>query len=159
MTFWCSAKVTRLQERWNLCSHCVVKLHEATQMFMMLILWGKWLWRSPVSMANMDYLSVCSSCHGHVFILLAIADLMFVVSENLRFKQIIIIVVVTLSSHWTDPGVVRLGKGHWAWKHISVFLYKVSKATKSTEGLASSWRTEKEDWWFQWDGATTGIDG
>ena len=33
---WCSLKVTWLQENWNWCSHSVVKLHVATQMFVMV---------------------------------------------------------------------------------------------------------------------------
>ena len=33
---WCSPKVTQLQENKPFCSHSVVKLHEAIQMFMMV---------------------------------------------------------------------------------------------------------------------------
>ena len=59
---WVLRQVTGLGKRSSLCRPCVVKLPEATPVFMMLdIILGRWLWRSPVSVTNMDRLSICSS--------------------------------------------------------------------------------------------------
>ena len=48
-------------ERWNLCSHSVEKLHEATQMFTMVDYFREMTVKKSY-MANMDRLSSCSSC-------------------------------------------------------------------------------------------------
>ena len=42
-------------------THFFVQWHEAANTFV-IIMWGTWLQRSPVSIANMDRLSNCSSC-------------------------------------------------------------------------------------------------
>ena len=44
-----------------MCSHCVVKLHEISQLFMMVDYVREMTVKSPVSMGNMDHLSICSS--------------------------------------------------------------------------------------------------
>ena len=42
-------KVKGLKERLNLCHHSVVELQYATQVFEILIMSQRWLWRSPVT--------------------------------------------------------------------------------------------------------------
>ena len=50
----------RVTESWNLCSHSVVKLRQATQVFLMV----DYVWEMTENscMANMDHLSICSCC-------------------------------------------------------------------------------------------------
>ena len=58
---WCSLKVRGSQENKSLCSYSVEKLHEATQMFMMVD-YVKEMTLKKSFMVNMDHLSICSSC-------------------------------------------------------------------------------------------------
>ena len=67
-------RVTRLLESQNLCSHSVLKLHEATQMFVSVDYVRKMTVRSSVSMANMDHLNICSSCVLFYFVFVFVSN-------------------------------------------------------------------------------------
>ena len=59
---WPSLKAKGIQDSSNLCKCSVVKRHEVAKAFAKF---GFSLWlqqRSPVSVLNMDHLSICSSC-------------------------------------------------------------------------------------------------
>ena len=57
-----STQCQRVTGKLELVGHFVVKLHEATQMLMMADYVRKMTVRSPVSIANMNCLSIYSSC-------------------------------------------------------------------------------------------------
>ena len=49
---WCTLKVARLWESQNLCSHSVEKLHEATQMFVMVGFVRGMNWKKPFNLLD-----------------------------------------------------------------------------------------------------------
>ena len=58
-------KVTDSLESFNLCSHCVVKLHEATQMFL-VVHYVREITVKKFFRAIMDRWSICCSCFANV---------------------------------------------------------------------------------------------
>ena len=71
---WCLLKVIVSQESENLCSYSVVKLHEATQIFMMVD-YAREMTVMKSCVANMNCLNICSSCY----------DLKLTLQQNVKF--------------------------------------------------------------------------
>ena len=55
-------EIMGFQESSNLCSYFIVKWPEVARSLEWWVMLRRWLQRSPVGMAAMDHLSVCSSC-------------------------------------------------------------------------------------------------
>ena len=59
---WIFTEGHRLTGKLELVKSFCCKVAWSNSNWWCLIMWGRWLWRSPVSMAHIDHLSVCISC-------------------------------------------------------------------------------------------------